>query len=159
MITSTNVLNLSEQSVGRYRCTFNYVFDDGREVNIRPSSVGADYQAVAESRAAHIERSMELADAEEAVSLEIDTPYKYASQNDVLYAFLVAGYNDTDPINSYLKMVKPVNKIQSAGITLQQLADFSGEPLSYFHAMYTKWQTLDANKLMMLEYKNLRESL
>ena len=159
MIVSKNVLNLSEQTTGRFRCTFNYVLDDGREINIKPSNVGADYQAVCDAGAASVFESVIKSDAKEAVTLEIDTPHKYANQNAVLYAFLVEGYEISDPIRSYLKMKKPVAKIQSAGITLQQLANYSGEPLSYFQDMLVKWQTLNANKAMMQEYNALREAL
>ena len=159
MVVSSNVLNLSEQAAGRFRCTFNYVLDDGREINIRPSNVGADYQAVCEARASGVFDSVVKSDAKEAVKLEIDTPHKYANQKDVLLAFLIDGYNEEDPIRSYLKMKKPVEKLQSAGVTLQQLADYSGEALSYFQGMLNKWQTLNTNKAMMLQYKTLRDSI
>ena len=158
MIVAKNVLNIKPQSEGRYRCVFNYVFDDGREINIKPSSVGADYQAVCEARADDVFAAMVQSDAEEAISLDLDDAYKYANRKDVILAWLEKGYAEYDPIASWFLLKPSVTRLLNAGITLQQLADYTGNPKSHYQAIYQKWLTLDANKLMMQEYKVLRES-
>lgn len=143
MITSSNVLDLSLQANAKYRCVFNYIFDDGREVNLRPASVGSDYQAVCEARAPSVLQSMIKSDAQEAVSLGIKTAYKYASQELVWYEYLDSGYRNPDPVESYDLMNGIAQPLLAMGLTTEQLAVMLGETVEMAQLVIDHWRKLD----------------
>lgn len=157
MIISSNVLDLSLQASGKYRCIFNYVFDDGREVNLRPASVGDDYQAVCEARAPSVLQSMVKSDAQEAVSLGIKTAYKYATQPQVFYEYLTLGYNTEDPLEAYDAMNGVAQALLGLGLTTEQLAAMLGEPVETAQNVIDHWNKLDA--VTIEAYRVIKESL
>ena len=159
MIVSYNVLNIKSQSAGRFRCTFNYIFDDGREVNLRPSSVGADYQAVCEARAADVLASVVKSDANDAVMLEIQAAHGYASQAQVFYAYLSKGFTSKDPIEAYDAMNGIAQALLGLGLTTEELAAMLGEPVETAQAVIDLWTFLDSNSPTIEAYRLLRESL
>ena len=136
-------MNLSEQSVGRYRCTFNYVFDDGREINVKPSSVGSDYQAVCNSRAAGVFSSVVKADAEDAVDNGIKTAHGYATQAQVWYEYLDSAYRNPDPVESYDLMNGIAQPLLALGLTTAQLAAMLGETVEMAQLVIDHWHKLD----------------
>jgi hypothetical protein len=159
MIVSSNVLNLSEQTAGRFRCTFNYVLDDGREINIRPSMVGADYQAVCDARAASVFESVVKSDAKKAFNLGIKTAHGYATQAQVFYEFLDAGYRDPDPITSHEKMNGIAQQLLGMGLTTEQLAVVLGETVEMAQLVIDHWLLLEANKAALDAYEAIRGQL
>ena len=159
MIVSSNVLNLSEQASGRFRCTFNYVLDDGREININPSNVGVDYQAVCEARATSVFESVIQSDIQEAFNLGIKAARGYASQAQVFYKFLDAGYRDPDPITSHEKMDGVAQQLLSLNLTTEQLAKMLGETVEMAQLVIEHWLLLDANKAALDAYIAIRGQL
>ena len=159
MIISSNVLNLSEQSSGRFRCTFNYVLNDGREINIKPASVGIDYQAVCEARALSVFDSVVKSDAEEAVSLGIKTTHGYAPQNNVFYEYLSAGYNAPDPIKAYDLMNGVAQPLLSLGLTTEELAAMLGEEVEVAQSVIDRWTLLSTNESTIEAYRVLQGEL
>lgn len=159
MIISSNVINLSEQSPGRYRCTFNYVFDDGREVNIKPSSVGSDYQAICDARSDSVFASATKSDAAEAMSLGVKVAHGYASQSQVFYEYLYAGFNETDPIAAYDAMNGVAQPLLGLGLTTEQLAEMLGETVEMAQLVIDRWALLEANSATIEAYRLLQESL
>lgn len=159
MIVSSNVLNLSEQAAGRFRCTFNYVLEDGREINIRPSNVGADYQTVCEARASGVFDSVVKSDAKKAFNLGIKSAYGYATQAQVFYEFLDAGYRDPDPVTSYEKMDGVAQQLLSMGLSTPQLAVILGETVEMAQLVTDHWLLLEANKTALDTYAALRGQL
>ena len=159
MIISVNVLNLSEQSPSRYRCTFNYVFDDGREINIKPSSVGTDYQAVAEAKAPSILQSIMKSDAQDAFNSDIRAAHGYASQSQVFYEYLYAGFNEADPVAAFEAMNGTAQVLLGLGLTTAQLADMLGETVEMAQDVIDRWTLLEANQATILAYKAVREAM
>ena len=159
MIVSSNVLNLSEQTAGRFRCTFNYVLDDGREINIKPSNVGADYQAVCDARADSVFESVIKSDAKKAFNLGIKTAHGYATQAQVFYEFLDAGYRDPDPVTSYEKMDGVAQPLLGMGLTTEQLAGVLGETVEMAQLVINHWLLLEANKAALDAYEAIRGQL
>jgi hypothetical protein len=143
MIVSSNVLNLSEQTAGRFRCTFNYVLDDGREINIKPSNVGSDYQAVCEARAPSILESVIKSDAKKAMSQGIKTAHGYATQAQVFYEYLESAYTNPDPVESYDLMNGIAQPLLAMGLTTAQLAEMLGETVETAQAVIDHWHKLD----------------
>tara|TARA_R110000787_G_scaffold184574_1_gene296481 strand:+ start:121 stop:600 length:480 start_codon:yes stop_codon:yes gene_type:complete len=159
MVISSNVLNLSEQTAGRFRCTFNYVLDDGREINIKPSMVNADYQAVCDARATSVFESVVKSDAKKAFSLGIKDTYGYATQAQVFYEFLDAGYRDPDPVTSYEKMDGIAQQLLSMELTTEQLAGMLGETVEMAQLVIDHWLLLEANKAAIDAYGLIRGQL
>ena len=159
MVISSNVLNLSEQTAGRFRCTFNYVLDDGREINIKPSMVNADYQAVCDARATSVFESVVKSDAKKAFSLGIKDAYGYATQAQVFYEFLDAGYRDPDPVTSYEKMDGIAQQLLSMELTTEQLAGMLGETVEMAQLVIDHWLLLEANKAAIDAYGLIRGQL
>ena len=159
MVVSSNVLNLSEQTAGRFRCTFNYVLDDGREINIKPSMVNADYQAVCDARATSVFESVVKSDAKKAFSLGIKDAYGYATQAQVFYEFLDAGYRDLDPVTSYEKMDGIAQQLLSMELTTEQLAGMLGETVEMAQLVIDHWLLLEANKAAIDAYGLIRGQL
>lgn len=159
MVVSSNVLNLSEQTAGRFRCTFNYVLDDGREINIKPSMVNADYQAVCDARATSVFESVVKSDAKKAFSLGIKDAYGYATQAQVFYEFLDAGYRDPDPVTSYEKMDGIAQQLLSMELTTEQLAGMLGETVEMAQLVIDHWLLLEANKSAIDAYGLIRGQL
>tara|TARA_R110000782_G_scaffold68753_5_gene138406 strand:+ start:4958 stop:5437 length:480 start_codon:yes stop_codon:yes gene_type:complete len=159
MVVSSNVLNLSEQTAGRFRCTFNYVLDDGREINIKPSMVNADYQAVCDARATSVFESVVKSDAKKAFSLGIKDAYGYATQAQVFYEFLDAGYRDPDPVTSYEKMDGIAQQLLSMELTTEQLAGMLGETVEMAQLVIDHWLLLEANKAAIDAYGLIRGQL
>ena len=159
MVVSSNVLNLSEQTAGRFRCTFNYVLDDGREINIKPSMVNADYQAVCDARATSVFESVVKSDAKKAFSLGIKDTYGYATQAQVFYEFLDAGYRDPDPVTSYEKMDGIAQQLLSMELTTEQLAGMLGETVEMAQLVIDHWLLLEANKAAIDAYGLIRGQL
>ena len=159
MIVSSNVLNLSEQTAGRFRCTFNYVLDDGREINIKPSNVGSDYQAACDARADSVFESVVKSDAKKAFSLGIKAAHGYATQAQVFYEFLDAGYRDPDPVTSYEKMDGIAQQLLGMGLTTEQLAGVLGETVEMAQLVIDHWLLLEANKAAIDAYEAIRGQL
>ena len=159
MIVSSNVLNLSEQTSGRYRCTFNYVLDDGREINIKPSNVGSDYQVVCDARAASVFESVIKSDAKKAFSLGIKDAHGYATQSQVFYEYLYAGYDSKDPVEAYNLMNGVAQQLLGMGLTTEQLAAMLGEPVETAQNVINHWNLLETNKAALDAYELVRGQL
>jgi hypothetical protein len=158
-IVESNVLNISKQSEGRYHCTFNYILDDGREINIKPSSVGEDYQQVCEDRSGEVFKSVIKSDAQEALELGIKTAHKYATQEQVFYEFLFAGYNEPDPIAAYDYMNGIAQSLLSLGLTAEQFSALFGETVEITEAVINYWHVLAAGASTIEAYRTLKEGL
>ncbi len=159
MIVSCNVINLSEQSPGRFRCTFNYVLDDGREVNIKPASVDSNYQAICESKADSVFDSVIKSDAKKAFSIGVKDAYGYATQAQVFYEYLEAGCNNPDPAESYKAMNGVAQQLLGMGLTTEQLAEMLGEPVETAQNVIDRWLLLESNKATIDAYDSLRSQM
>ena len=157
MIVSSNVLNLSEQTAGRFRCTFNYVLDDGREINIKPSNVGSDYQAVCEARATSVFESVIKSDAEEALATGVKTAHGYATQAQVFYEYLESAYRNPDPVESYDLMNGIAQPLLALGLTTVELAGMLGETVETAQAVIDHWHKLDP--VVIEQFRTIKGSL
>lgn len=159
MVISSNVLNLSEQAAGRFRCTFNYVLDDGREINIKPSMVNADYQAVCDARATSVFESVVKSDAKKAFSLGIKDAYGYATKGQVFFEYLESAYYNPDPIESYNGIKDVVEEIQRLGLSVEQAAGLMGMTQAQTQAVVNRYQLLNSNLATLTAYETLKGQL
>ena len=133
------------------------MLSDGREINIKPASVGADYQAVCEAKAPSVLEDVVKSDADDAMALGVKTAYGYASQAQVFYASLYAGYTNPDPLESYDLMNGVAQPLLGMGLPTIQLAAMLGEEVEMAQAVIDHWHKLDP--VVIEAYRSIKDSL
>ena len=142
---------------GGFRVKFNYTLVDGRDFNIgyinakNNSHIGE----LLLSKGANLELSVKESDSQEAVSLNIQTAHKDATQEDVYFAHLFKGYTSDDVLESYTIMSKVVPQILSLGLTIEQMAAMFNQTVEMAQAVFDKWEYLDNNKAAIVAYGEL----
>ncbi len=158
-IANTRLINISARRSGGIRATMRYVLTDGREINIGPISVPSVHVAEKsmDDREARVLQNIQRQDAAEAVRLGITTPHKEATQGQVYFAWLYAGWTDPDALKAHdtLKMV--AGEILALGLTAEQMASAFGSSVEEAEAVLARWEYLDANSASIAAYKAVAE--
>lgn len=160
-IKASEIISQSLQASGSYRVKFKYIFTDGREFvvgYVNASNQGHSEQLLVDKGQVQ-ELSVKKMDAEEAQQQGIKTSYKDASQSDVYYAYLFAGYNVDDPLESYELMSPVAQDILDLGLTVEQMAVLFNEELEVAQGVFDRWAYLSANEAEILAYKTVMEGI
>ena len=160
-IISSEVIDQSLQASGNYRVRFKYTFQDGREYIIGPISASSQEQInqLLIDKEDPLVSSVKQSDAQEAQSKSIKVAYMTASQSDVYYAYLFAGYNVDEPLESYLLMEPVAQEILDLGMTVEQMAALFGEELSVAQGVFDRWAYLESNEAEILAYKIVKDGI
>ena len=160
-VSKSEIIEQSLQASGKYRVKFKYTFTDGRESLI--GYISADNQAHIDQllidKKSPLELSVKKSDAEEAQQLGIKVAHKDASQADVYYAYLFAGYNVDDPLESYELMSPVAQEILDLGLTVEQMAQLFNEELSVAQGVFDRWAYLESNEAEILAYKTVKDGI
>ena len=160
-VSTSEIIEQSLQASGKYRVKFKYTFTDNREFLI--GYISADNQSHIDQllidKKAPLELSVKKSDAEEAQQQGIKIPYKDASQADVYYAYLFAGYNVDDPLESYELMNPVAQEILDLGLTVEQMAQLFNEELEVAQGVFDRWAYLSNNEAEILAYKSVKDGI
>ncbi len=156
-VSESNILEQDLLSGGRYRVRFNFVFLDSRSftTGLLTARDEAHVSELLVSKADEYNKSVKQSDAQEAVSLGIQTAYMDATQEDVYFTYLFDGYNNEDVLEAYNIMSKVAPQILELGLTVEQMAALFGETVEMAQAVFDKWAYLDANKAVIIAYGEL----
>lgn len=142
---------------GSLRVKFNYIFHDERE--FPTSYINANDQShvdqLLSSKGTELELSVRQNDAQEAITLNIQTAHKDASQEEVYFAYLFEGYTSDDVLESYNLMSKVAPQILSLGLTVEQMAIIFNQTIEMAQAVFDKWEYLDDNRAVIIAYGEL----
>ena len=142
---------------GRVRARFKFKFDDGREIDRGPISYAT--QADAELALPEIENSVlksaQLDDSFKVVSKNIKSAHGEASSNQVSFAWLKTGFNDTEHYNAYLKIKDIASQLLPLNLTDEQYAAMLNSTVEDATKTRLYWEFLEANKAAIEAYITL----
>ena len=155
-----SISEITEQTIlvdGRIRVKFKYTFEDGRFFNVGYVHAKDESQVneLLATKANQLNESVKQSDAQDAISQNIQTAYKDASQEDVYFAYLFDGYNNDDVLESYNVMSKVAPQILSLGLTVEQMAAVFNQTVEMAQAVFDKWDYLNTNKATIIAYGEL----
>ena len=157
-IKESRITSITPDS-GRVRARFKFIFDDGRENERGPISYAT--QAEAESALSEIEnnvlKSAQLDDSFKAVSKNIKSSHGEASANQVSFAWLKTGFNETEHYKAYLKMKDIAAQLLPLNLTDAQYAAMLNSTVEEATKTRLYWGFLDANKSVIEAYIAINE--
>jgi hypothetical protein len=158
-IISKSVLENTQLASG-YRIKLNYVFDDGinKSIKCRGLDVSSANQYLI-SKESQVLSSKKQQDLDIQIQNDSDAPTNDTNQIEIYKAWMFKGYNSSDPIESYVYLVKVADKVIALGLTLQQLADAFNESLETIQLVLNKWNYLKANKDTLSAYKAVKDGM
>jgi glutamate synthase domain-containing protein 3 len=152
-IASSETTDLSPRR-GGYRARFAYTLTDGRVITRGPINV-ADNDA-AETKRVELENSVlasvQKRDAQEAVKAGVQSAHKEATEAQVLYAWLLAGFDEEEHYKAYHFMKDIGPSLLSLGYTDEQYAVMLNTTVEDATASREYWEFLDANSATILAY-------
>lgn len=144
----SQTIDYSIQKQGSGRARFMFTLSDGREIFRGP--LGVSSESDADSRRVQMEsdvlESIQNQDASDAVTNNIKTAYKLASNEQVQYAWLKSGFDEDEHYKAYEKLKDIGPALLSLGLTDIQLAGLFGVPVEDATATREYWEFLDDNK-------------
>ena len=137
-----------------FRARFLYEFSDGRLVERGPILVIdlADSESVLANLEVSVLKNIQEQDANSAVLQNIKTAYKEASVEQVLYAWLKVGFDESEHYNAYLKIKDIGQQLLSLGLTDEQYAIMLNTTIADATATRLYWEFLEVNKLAIESY-------
>lgn len=152
-IVESKIRNSKKQAVG-YRVSFEYIFSDGRSRVLGPAYVSSLEEATVllEKKMPSVQQSIIDKDTLEAISREITTPYKEASQKDIYFGYLNAGYLSDDPIESLNLMSAVADQVLSLGLSNEYMAAMFDQPIETVENVLARWEFLQLNKDIIVAY-------
>ena len=152
-IDSSQITDLSPRR-GGFRARFAYTFTDGRTFTRGPVNVSSSEEA--ENKLAAIEpsvlASVQQNDAQEAVKAGVQSAHKEATEPQVLYAWLLAGFDEPEHYKAYHFMKDIGPALLSLGYTDEQYSMMLGTSVEDATASREYWEFLDANSATILAY-------
>lgn len=159
-IVKSEIIEQSKQASG-FRVKFKYTFDDGRYFTVGPINA-KDQEQINKfliDKKSPLESSVKSNDAEEAKILGLKTAYKDASQPDVYFSYLEEGYNEQEPLDSYLLMKPVAQDILDLQLTVEQMAAIFNQPVEMVNSVMDKWSYLELNEDKILAYKAVKDGM
>lgn len=159
-VSSSEISKAKNQTHG-VRCDFKYILNDGREYPIRSIKFNSleEAQQSLIARIPQVEDRFKELDAQEAVSLNITTPYKTAEQGDVWFKYLQDGYYSTNAVDAYNKMSKVAPQVLALNLPIETLAVMFNQPVEIAQDVMDKWTYLEFNKDSILNYEQIEGEL
>ena len=157
----SEVIQQTLQAGGSYRVKFKYTLDDGREritsyINARNQ---AHIDQLLIDKLPPFLESVAKSDALEAQALGIEVVHKTATLIDVYYAYLVVGFFEDDPIDSYLSMNIVAQKVIDLGLSIQEVADLFKVEVDVMQKAVDKWSYLHSNRATLAQYKVIKDGI
>ncbi len=152
MISQT--IDYSPQKHGPHRARFEFTIDDGRKVLRGPVNVASEQDADIRrvSMEAGVLVSVQNQDAAEAVTIGTKTAYKLATAEQVQYAWLESGFNESEHYNAYEKMKDIGPQLLALGLTDEQYAAMFDTEVESVINVKDYWSFLDANSTAIETY-------
>ena len=146
MIINSQVIENTPLAHG-YRIHLQYIFDDGtiRDVKCRGSSITDAVLFLANKEASTLSSKINN-DTQNAISNDSDAPTSDATQIEIYKAWMLKGFKERDPIDSYALLNKVAQKVIDLGLSTQELADIFNMSVIEINEIINKWQYLNTNK-------------
>jgi len=155
MITSSRTTSLTPVKSGGFRANYEYTLSDGRKISRGPLNVVSELDATSKrtSMEPAILSSIQVSDAEDAVSNNIKTSNKFASLQQVQLAWLRAGFNEDEPYKAFSMMKAIGRSLLSLGLTDAKNAELLNSSLEDAVAARIYFESLDANSSVLEAYE------
>ena len=160
-IVKAEITEASQKADGTLRVKFKYTLSDGRELFVGTVSAKNQDHAnrLLDDKQGQALETIKARDAEEAVKLKIKTSYKEAGVERVQFNYLYKGFHSKNPIEAYEMMSVVADDILAMNLLVEDMAAMFNQSVESTQAALDKWSYLDANKNVILAYKEIEAAL